>query len=271
MTIQHTNHKKQSEPDVTNGLEHVAPDVDLTLHSENSRFIQEYRQANFDNAEWQKFVNSCKSMIRTSIEYKMFVSYCKSQLGMTNCSFLGSIEESENVEVEIHHAILTLHDIVEIVMDDMLRENDKGISTLEVCNRIMQLHFMGLISVVPLSVTVHQLVHAKKINLSYDQVYGDLPTFIKTFRKSLSDAHIRKIRLFFELSGRKLHEDNLLEVQSIEDRINTENFTYTDLIRIIENSGLQKVDIDSMFKDKKLSRSGTRKKKFNKDGGGMDI
>jgi len=253
---------KQNNEKISNGLEHISSDSDLVLHSTQSKYLQEYRQKNFDNREWLKFVNNCKSLIRNSIEYKSFICYCKTQLGMTNCSFFSNINENENVEIEIHHAIFTLHDIVEIVMDDMLRERN-GISTLEVCNRVMELHFKGLICVVPLSLTVHQLVHARKVNVHIDQIYGDLVGFIKLFKNSLTNEHLQKVVFVLEASKRKLHADNLFEMNKLEDEINKKNFTYDELLGMLDSVDPEVIEKNKIF-SKKESRSGTRKNKFGK-------
>lgn len=243
------------------GLDHINSDKELTLHSTQSLYLQEYKQKNFENKEWIKFVNNCKGMIRTSIEYKNFVAYCKSQLGMTNCSFLGMVDDSQDVEIEIHHAIFTLHDIIEIVMDDMLR-SERGISTLEVCNRVMKLHFKGLISIVPLSVTVHQLVHAHKINVHINQVYGDLIGFIRLFRASLTEEHIKKVRFVIEASKKELHGEELLKLNE-QYETSSDKLSYEDLMKIMDNVDPEILKQNQLFQ-KKESKSGTRKKKFQK-------
>jgi len=125
-------------------------------------------------------------------------------------SFLSNIEEDEKVNIEMHHSPFTIHEIIEIIVEHMIAE--KPITTMMVCHEVMKAHFNGMVGIVPLSETVHQLVHAGKINIDIRQTYGDTFKFLKTYSKGVREEHLKKLKMILDASERGiLHDKNLFE------------------------------------------------------------
>jgi hypothetical protein len=161
--------------------------------------------------DWERFIGTVKSMVRSSQEYRHFVSVCKIELGMTNCSFLHRVSsEEEGVDVEIHHAGLGLHEIVEIVAEDLIA--DGGVTSMTVADSVMAAHFDGLVMVCPLSKTAHELVHAGRLNVKVEQCHGDLAGLLRRHARGVRGDHLERIRTFLDLSLRPAHEPGLLDV-----------------------------------------------------------
>jgi hypothetical protein len=199
------------------GLESVISieeDDNILVKTEEGYYNQPLFIKNYDNKEWVKFINTCKRIIRSSSEYKTFVSYCKQEFNCTNCAFLPNVND-EFAEVEIHHAILNLHDIVEIIADHLTKKGNT--TSLEVCHEVIKSHFAGMVSVVPLSKVVHDLVHEGKINISINQVYGNCIRLLEKYPEGITDIHLEKIRIAYKLSKRELIKESLLEIRDFSE------------------------------------------------------
>jgi hypothetical protein len=178
-------------------------------------FVQPMASKDLNQSDFNRFVKSVKSSVRASYEYKRFIGYLKHQVNLTRCSFLNKVDD-EKATVEIHHAPFTIHDVIEIIIDHMLSIGP--ITTLSICNEVMQAHFMGLVGVVPLSETVHQLVHSGKIKLHPNQIYGDIPGFLERYNEGVKDIHKEKLREFLKVTEiKEMHDPRLFENEKWKD------------------------------------------------------
>jgi len=200
------------------------------LHSEGGFYVQSFFSKELSGKDWLRFVNSVKGMIRSSIEYKLFISGCKIDLDLNNCSFLGNIIGEDKVDIEIHHCPLTLHDIIEIVADHMLSQGDT-ITTMTVAHEVLAAHFMGLVGILPLSETIHDLVHSGKVTVSMSQIYGNVGGFLRAYVGGIDEETLSKILLAIELSKRgELVPEGTLEFSTPEVRVDGEPLTLDDVI-----------------------------------------
>ena len=141
----------------------------------------------FDDASYSKFIKEVEKMVRTSKDYAHFVGYIKNTLGMNFCEVLSKVQESDNVEVEMHHGpIFTLYDICEVILNWFLK-NGQRINTFRVANKVLDEHYALHVQVIMLSKTMHEAVHNKDIFMHYNQAIGDLNAFIKEYTPYLTD------------------------------------------------------------------------------------
>jgi len=221
------------------GLGHVksvTTDLGPELRSEGGMYVQPFFSRELSGKDWTRFVNNVKQSIRSSIEYKLFVSTCKTDLGLNNCSFLGNVVGEDRVEIELHHSPLTLHETVEIVADSMLARG-KGITTMRVAHEVMAAHFAGLVGVVPLSETVHELVHAGKVSVHVGQVYGRVGDFLRVYEAGVDEEHLSKVLMAVELSRRgELMGEGLLEPGDPPDRREGEPLRLDDVIAALASA-----------------------------------
>lgn len=107
-----------------------------------------------------KFIKSVEKIVRSSLEYREFIAYLRAELGMNFCMFFNNVSRNEikNLGIEIHHIPFSLFDIVNIVLRKYEAE-EMTIDPLVIADEVMQLHYRGMVGLVPLSVTVHELYH----------------------------------------------------------------------------------------------------------------
>ena len=127
-----------------------------------------------DPKGFKKYISEIENTVRNSFEYKWFIEELKKNHGFNKCSFLDnvSIEDgSRKIRIEVHHEPFTLYDIVTIVYKKRQHLHE-DISVPAIAWEVMWLHYMGLVGLIPLSATIHQLVHNGYLFIPLDSVRG---------------------------------------------------------------------------------------------------
>lgn len=135
----------------------------------------------------EAFVKYVKQMIRGSYEYKEMVAFLRKNIDMTKCSYFKKVNNQlKGITIEIHHDPFTMEDIIYIVLKSFL-DNGVDIRPAILAEQVMLLHFQGLIGLIPLTKTVHELVGEKKIFIPIYNVYGDIEEFYRQYHKYMSE------------------------------------------------------------------------------------
>ena len=72
----------------------------------------------------------------------------------------------------------------------------------------MRLHYQGLVGLIPLSVTPHELVHVGKLAIPLNCVYGRFVEFVKTYFDYIDDAYVSMLNDKIELTKKLTIEDS---------------------------------------------------------------
>lgn len=146
------------------------------------------------SADWNKIIHKCETMIRTSLEYRQYIKFLKENMDFNRCAILNGIASSseKKYSIEVHHSPFTLYDIVQIVIQKQL--NTKGeLNLFEVCQEVMQLHYDGMVGLIPLTATVHELVHNGKIFIPLNLIYQNYAEFVNIYESYMLDTTKEKI------------------------------------------------------------------------------
>lgn len=158
----------------------------------------------FSEKAKSKFIKRIEKIIRQSYEYRNYIGILKSELNLTKCTFLPGIDiNAVRVGIEFHHYPFTLYDLVAIEIEKDIMEHRKFIDPFEIADRVMINHYKNLIGLVPLSATVHELVHAGKKFVNKKYVYGNYLKYIDNYEKYLNDEYLAKLEQLNELSKRE--------------------------------------------------------------------
>lgn len=135
-----------------------------------------------------KLIKTIERIVRSSPEYKEYIAFLRKEIDMTRCSFFSNINNNEGrkVSLEIHHEPFTLFDITQTVVEKWIGENGV-VNPLLAAEEIMKIHYQGRVGLIPLSVTVHELVHEGKLFIPLQNVYGDFIAFLEEYDKYISD------------------------------------------------------------------------------------
>jgi hypothetical protein len=164
----------------------------LTVDFNVDKFDMEIHDFTDEEEITPKAIKYIENLVRRSYEYKKYIKYLKSELDITQCSFLDSIDIKEvYVSLEFHHHPYTLYDVTEAVakklINEIPEEDNRGVSSFDIADVITEEHFRNNVGLVPLTKTVHELAHSRAINIPISKVYGEHTKFRDKYEKYLSD------------------------------------------------------------------------------------
>jgi hypothetical protein len=204
------------------GLDHLqsvesGPEIDVGGHS--FEVITFGQNSVMDGKELKRFITAVERFIRSSMDYKKYLGFLKCEVGMNRCSVMGNIDGS-TATIEMHHYPFTLFQICEYVIDKMVAEN-KNVNTFSVAKEVMRLHFENYVGLVPLSKSVHQMVHSGSIFIDLRQVFGNVKQFVDVFKEYIPTSEIEKLEQIVNLSKNNTgisESSSLLELRT-ESRV----------------------------------------------------
>lgn len=134
--------------------------------------------------EYKKYITRIERICRSSFEYKRFMNFLRDNAGFDRCSIMENVSNAEDrgIKIHIHHHPLTLFDIVSTIVNKNIAT---GASTDEnmVAKEVMYNHYILHVGLIPLSETVHELVHNQYLFIPNDKVLGYWKLFIEEYKK----------------------------------------------------------------------------------------
>lgn len=141
----------------------------------------------FRNAkDKDKFIKRTEQIIRSSMEYRDYIVFLRENVDMTKCAFFNAVsnEQGKRIRIEIHHAPFTLYDYVKAVVERFESEG-LPLNDLLIANEVMELHYNNQVGLIPLSKTIHEMVHnSDKIPIPLNMIYGDYRSFLASDKYS---------------------------------------------------------------------------------------
>lgn len=148
-----------------------------------------------DDKAKDKFIKYIERIIRQSYEYKLYIGTLKNVLNYTKCTFLPKIDinEIKGVPIEFHHYPFTLYDLVSIEVNYEIDMGNNNVNPFDIAGRILKYHFQNLVGLVPLSETVHELVHDGKKFINIKYIKGDYEAYLEKNANKIPNEFIEKI------------------------------------------------------------------------------
>ena len=180
----------------------------------------------FDEKDFNKYLQDIERIIRSSMEYREFINYLREYMDMNKCSFFENVSNinSYKIKIHIHHHTLTLYDIVVIVYNKR-SFFEESLEAEMVAKEAMYIHYFMMVGLIPLSETVHDLVHDQLIFIPLDKVMGNWEEFLDTYSDFIPTETLEKIERykrntldFSEEENRKLLIQSPTYVKMQEDQ-----------------------------------------------------
>ncbi len=170
-----TEEKKQSIIDLKN-----IPEFDF----------ETYCNLESDPKEYKKYISDIEKECRGSFEYKQLIQWIRVRYNACQCAFLATVSNADgsNIKIELHHYPFTLYDICEIVYRKRVYYHE-SLELEMVAKEIMILHYKLMIGLVPLSTTVHKLVHNGKLFIPTPLIIGRYNLFMDYYDKFIEPEH----------------------------------------------------------------------------------
>lgn len=158
-------------------------------------------------------IKMIERIVRSSLEYKEYIKYLKNYINMTKGSFFGKVEQSQysKISIEIHHAPMTLYDIVMVIL--IKHEDEYGdIDLLYIAEEVMKVHYQCRVGLLPLTKTTHQLVHNGSLFVPVQMVRGNWIDFYREYEKYFPEDMKDKLKKIMRFS-KEVQDLSLLETK----------------------------------------------------------
>ena len=133
------------------------------------------------------FIKYIEKLTRHSWEYKKMIDFLREKIDMNYCAFFKNVNNKINgIKIEIHHEPFTLYDISSIIISEFIKEG-YPLDIPNIVETVLIIHYYGLVGLIPLSKTVHELVHAGEVFVPISYVFGDIEGFFNKYRKYMTE------------------------------------------------------------------------------------
>ena len=190
------------------GIETYQENMNPVVTSPNSTYAISFYQTRdslIDIDTYRNFLKNCEQRFRRSETYKNYKGFLIG-LGMDRCQVHGFIHaDMEGVDIEMHHAILTLFDICLLITEHLL--NTVGyVTTFDVVQALKEEHKANNIALVMLSKTPHQVYHANtgEFYIHPNMCFGKWPVLVGKYNMGLTQDVAFKLLYYLK---RAIDED----------------------------------------------------------------
>lgn len=150
----------------------------------------------YDNKVRTKFIKTVERYVRSAIEYKRLIAYLHEVLGMKYDMFYNEVSKDlhKRISIEIHHLPFTLYDICNVVLTKFENE-DLTIDPFMIAREVLMCHYQHMVTLVPLSATVHQLYHRGDIFIPIQYLDKGFVSFYQAYKPYMAEYEPMLIRL----------------------------------------------------------------------------
>ena len=135
-----------------------------------------------DSKSFEHYISDLERIVRQSFEYRQFIGYLRNVEGMNECAMLDNVtnKAESKVRIEIHHSPFTLYDICVIVFRKRSALNE-DLNINSVAEEVLFLHYIAWVGLIPLSATVHDMVHNAYLFIPTNKIRGNYRPFIESY------------------------------------------------------------------------------------------
>lgn len=211
-------------PDLINKVENTEAH-DIRIENVSNFDIEDYDYD--DTKDLKKYLTRVERIIRTSFEYKQFINFLRDYAGFDKCSFLENVSNADDkaIKIHIHHHPLTLFDIVSTVFNKH-KANGESLDENMVAKEVMYNHYIGHVGLIPLSETVHELVHNQYLFIPNDKVFGRWKEFIKEYQPYVSPELLTNILKSEEATKNYNYKDSVNILKAGFSQVKVEDESY---------------------------------------------
>ena len=155
-------------------------------------YFEQTKETLADPSVFNNFIRNAEHLFRVSREYKSYKSYLMQDIGINRCQVLGNIT-SEDADIELHHNVLGLYDICILITLHIINTIGK-ITTYDLVQHLIQVHYNNMVGVTFLSKTAHQVFTADNEGfIPPEQTFGAWWLLLKEYRFGITFDIANKI------------------------------------------------------------------------------
>ena len=147
-----------------------------------------------DYKELNKFFFTIEKICRGSNTYKKLINFLRENVDMNKCSFYknSSNIDTSSIHIHIHHEPFTLYDIVNIVYNKRYM-NHEVLTENQIAKEVMYNHYRMVVGLIPLSETVHEIVHNGFLFIPTNKVFGYYKQFVKEYHDYIDQQLLKTL------------------------------------------------------------------------------
>lgn len=149
----------------------------------------EYKVSVATDNEKVRLIKKIERIVRSSGEYRDYISFLRQNVNMDACAFFNNVTKQTNrkIKIEVHHAPLTLYDIVKIVVEKYIQTGEQ-LDDLLIAEEVTKIHYNNRVGLIPLSKTLHEVVHSSdKLTIPMYMIFGNYTKFLREYEEYWKD------------------------------------------------------------------------------------
>lgn len=180
--------REYNDPDLPEYIDKIKIDVISPFD------IEDYNLS--DDKDTFSYLTNIERVCRNSRCYKKLIDFLRNYVDMNKCSFYKNINniDTTGIKIHIHHAPFTLFDIVNVIYNKRMAMGE-SLSVTMVAKEVMYCHYNMWVGLIPLSETVHEMVHNGYLFIPTNAVYGKYKEFVDHYKDYLGPIESRLKRL----------------------------------------------------------------------------
>jgi hypothetical protein len=166
-------------------------DNNIEILTKDNRFSTAmYLDQNVDSKYFVQFIKSVERLVRGNDDYKLYLEFIRENERLNHCVIYPNIT-SDKACIELHHCISTLFDICCTVTRKLIHDG-KNVSTFIVADEVIYLHMHNKIALVPVSVSVHEIIHKEQLLIPKKFIYGNYMEYFEEYSEHMDDFEKEK-------------------------------------------------------------------------------
>lgn len=178
-----------------------------------------------------KIIKEIERLVRGSLEYRDYIKFLKQNIDMNMCSFFAGVsrKNGEKVRIEIHHEPFTLFDISQIVLEKHIDESPYAVNTYKMAEEVAKLHYQCSVGLIPISKTVHDLVHDGKLFIPLQNLYGFYVNFIEEYEPYIPNDILAMLETKLAMS-QDIEAQDMSILETKYTYLEVENMTFPQIV-----------------------------------------
>ena len=163
-----------------------------------------------------RFFFSIERIVRTSWCYKRLIEFLRQNSDMRKCAFYKNVNniDTTGIHIHIHHEPFTLFDIVSIVYQKRLSCHE-SIDEEDIAQEVMWNHYRMVVGLIPLSETVHELVHNGFLFIPTMYPFGYYRKFVMDYEPFI-DRELKRVLDINENASKQYDMDKETRVLNVQ-------------------------------------------------------
>lgn len=184
----------QSELEIPSSVEIEVEQVEceddnIEIVGKNQQYsLTMYIDKNIDKKTFIRFIKKVERLVRGNQDFKDYFDFLVDEKGLHKCVVFSRVEAG-SAEIQLHHCISTLYDICCTVTNKLINTGKK-VSGFIVADEVIKLHFQNKIALIPVTTTVHQLIHSTGILIPKHLIYGNYMEYYEEYKDAMDAKEI---------------------------------------------------------------------------------